>query len=100
MDDIKPQIKLSTYEIKNNIINTHIRPYFENMSLSDINATDVLKWQNEMLVSICGRKYLFRLMIGMNIQRQNYGEGHGQNIVTDTLMRKIRLIIEVMNVKV
>lgn len=50
MDDIKPQIKLSTYETKNNIINTHIRPYFENMSLSDINATDILKWQNEMLM--------------------------------------------------
>lgn len=49
MRDIKPQIKLSTYATKENIINTHIRPYFENRSLSSINSTDILQWQNELL---------------------------------------------------
>lgn len=49
MRDIKPQIKLSTYVTKENIINTHIRPYFENKSLSSINSTDILQWQNELL---------------------------------------------------
>lgn len=50
MGDIMPQLKLSTYETKRNIINTHIRPYFENMSLSGVSSTEVLKWQNELLM--------------------------------------------------
>lgn len=47
--DIKPQIKPSTMETKVNMIETHIRPYFQNMSLSGISRTDVLMWQNELL---------------------------------------------------
>lgn len=49
MSDIKPQLKLSTYVTKENIIETHIRPYFENKSLSEINSTDILQWQNSLL---------------------------------------------------
>lgn len=49
MADLKPQIKASTFATKENIINTHIRPYFENKSLSDVTSTDVLQWQNELL---------------------------------------------------
>lgn len=50
MSDIKPQIKASTYATKENIIGTHIRPYFENKSLSEITATDILQWQNSLLI--------------------------------------------------
>ena len=32
MSDIKPQIKASTYANKENVINTHIRPYFKKKS--------------------------------------------------------------------
>ena len=49
LKDKKPQIKYSTYLTKENIINTHIRPYFENKSLAEINSTDILQWQNELL---------------------------------------------------
>ncbi|MCQ2492070.1 MAG: site-specific integrase [Lachnospiraceae bacterium] len=49
MDDLKPQIKASTFATKENIINTHIRPYFENKSLSEVTSTDVLQWQNALL---------------------------------------------------
>ena len=49
MGDMKPQLKASTFATKENIIGTHIRPYFENKSLSDISATDILQWQNELL---------------------------------------------------
>lgn len=49
MKDIKPQIKASIFATKENIIDAHIRPYFENKSISEICATDVLQWQNEML---------------------------------------------------
>ena len=50
LTDIKPQIKLTTYVTKENIINTHILPYFENKSLSDITSVDILQWQNELLI--------------------------------------------------
>ena len=47
--DMKPQLKASTMANKEQIINTRIRPYFEKKSLSEISATDVLQWQNELL---------------------------------------------------
>lgn len=50
MDDMRPQLKLSTYTNKEHIINKHIRPYFENLSLSGITTTEVLKWQNNLLM--------------------------------------------------
>ena len=50
MGDIKPRIKPTTYATKENIINTHIRPYFENKSLSGISSVDILQWQNELLM--------------------------------------------------
>ena len=50
LSDIKPQIKLTTYSTKENIINTHIRPYFKNKSLSGITSVDILQWQNELLM--------------------------------------------------
>lgn len=49
MNDMKPQLKESTMAIKENIIQTHIRPYFANKSLSEITSTDILQWQNELL---------------------------------------------------
>lgn len=49
LEDLKPQIKLNTYHTKIHIINTHIRPYFADKSLSDISSTDILQWQNELL---------------------------------------------------
>ena len=49
MSDMRPQLKQSTMENKENVIETHIRPYFESKSLSDITPTDILQWQNELL---------------------------------------------------
>ena len=49
MSDMKPQLKRNTYLTKENIINSHIRGYFENRSLASITATDILQWQNELL---------------------------------------------------
>ena len=36
-------------EDKENVIETHIRKKKKNKSLSEINSTDVLQWQNELL---------------------------------------------------
>ncbi|MCR5339603.1 MAG: site-specific integrase [Lachnospiraceae bacterium] len=49
LGDLRPQIKQSTMASKENIIEKHIRPYFQNKNLSEINSTDILQWQNEML---------------------------------------------------
>lgn len=49
MGDVRPQLKQSTMANKENIIETHIRPYFANKSLSEISSTDVLQWQNSLL---------------------------------------------------
>lgn len=49
MGDLKPQLKASTMANKENIIDGHIRPYFEQKSLSEISSTDILQWQNELL---------------------------------------------------
>ena len=49
LEDLKPRIKYNTYLTKQNIINTKILPYFANKSLAEIDVTDVIKWQNELL---------------------------------------------------
>ncbi len=49
MSDMRPQLKQSTMANKENIIETHIRSYFENKSLSEITPTDILQWQNCLL---------------------------------------------------
>ena len=49
LSDIRPRLKQNTFLTKQHIIETKILPYFENKSLAEINANDVLKWQNELL---------------------------------------------------
>lgn len=49
IEDMKPQLKLNTMETKIQIIDSHIVPYFECKSLCDINSTDILQWQNDLL---------------------------------------------------
>ena len=48
--DMEPQLKKSTLANKVQIIDKHIRPYFKNLSLSEITSTHILQWQNELLV--------------------------------------------------
>ena len=57
-EDRKQNTKLSTFLTKKNVIETCIRPYFENFRLIDITPKEVMKWQNMMLnkVSKTGRK--------------------------------------------
>lgn len=50
LKDLKPQLKESTYVTKVYIVDHHIRPYFKNKTLSGICSTDILQWQNELLV--------------------------------------------------
>lgn len=59
-EDISPRIKQSTAARKESMINKHLLPYFKNKKLSEIKPSDVLKWQNALLMSInpkTGKKY-------------------------------------------
>ena len=49
--DVQPQLKESTYANKVHIIEKHIRPYFKNLSVSEITSTHILQWQNELLIN-------------------------------------------------
>ena len=48
--DMTPQLKKSTLASKTNIIEKHIRPFFNNLSLAEISYTHILQWQNEILM--------------------------------------------------
>ena len=55
-----PRLKESTRVMKENVIATHILPYFENHRINEISSTDIIKWQNELLTAInpnTGRTY-------------------------------------------
>lgn len=57
--DIKPRLKLSTWNNKREIFNTKILPYFKGKSLMDIKTTDIIRWQNHLMNSKNknGKKY-------------------------------------------
>lgn len=46
--DVKPKLKLNTWLTKESIIQKKILPYFRKRKLSEINARDIISWQNEM----------------------------------------------------
>ena len=48
-NDKKPRIKLNTWMTKQHIIDTKILPYFGKKKLSEIRASDILSWQNEIM---------------------------------------------------
>ena len=46
--DVKPKLKLNTWLTKESIIQKKILPYFRKRKLAEINARDIISWQNEM----------------------------------------------------
>lgn len=49
IEDMKPRLKYNTFLTKKHIIEKKLLPYFENRTLADIDATDIIQWQNELL---------------------------------------------------
>lgn len=47
--DMETRLRPGTVEMKKNIINLHIAPYFEKREIAEITNTDIRYWQNEML---------------------------------------------------
>jgi integrase len=48
-DDVQNRIKRNTWLTKEHIVRTKILPYFENKKMNEITASDVMKWQNELM---------------------------------------------------
>lgn len=47
--DVKPKLKENTWMTKEHVIRTKLIPYFGNKKMADINARDIVQWQNVML---------------------------------------------------
>lgn len=47
--DVKPKLKENTWLTKEHIIRTKLLPYFGKKKMADINARDIVQWQNVML---------------------------------------------------
>ena len=47
-EDVKPKLKEQTWDMKENVIQTKILPFFGKLKMSEITARDVVKWQNEV----------------------------------------------------
>lgn len=48
-EDIKKRLKENTWHTKEHIIRTKILPYFKGRKISDIQAKDIIAWQNEIM---------------------------------------------------
>ena len=49
-EDRMPHLKLNTWRTKEQIIETKILPFFDEMKLCDIMPADILKWQSQLLL--------------------------------------------------
>lgn len=48
-EDLKNRLKLSTWVMKNNVIDTKILPYFKDKKMCEIKPSDVIAWQKEIM---------------------------------------------------
>lgn len=48
-EDKKPRIKESTWETKQHIVEKKILPYFGKRKIAEIDAKDVISWQNKLI---------------------------------------------------
>lgn len=55
LNKMQPRIKVSTFEMKKNIIYKHITPYFKDKSVNDITPQDIMTWQTEIMNQIDDR---------------------------------------------
>lgn len=50
LTDLEPRIKHNTFLTKKHVIETKILPYFGKRKLDDIRTSDVIQWQNEIMM--------------------------------------------------
>ncbi len=64
-EDMKPKLRLNTWITKEYILNDKILPYFGKKKMNEIKASDIIKWQNTLMLMkdengrpLYSRKYL------------------------------------------
>ena len=67
-EDKKRRVKENTWESKSHIIRTKILPYFGDRKISEIEAKDVIAWQNEMLAYRDQAKHSYTDLINSFVQ--------------------------------
>lgn len=70
MEDIRPRIKESSYEMKEGVINNWVLPYFKDKPISAITASDIRKWQSVILSHKSKQEKGFSATYARNIDRQ------------------------------
>ena len=73
--DKKQRVKESTWESKSHVIRTKILPYFGNRKIAEIEAKDIIAWQNELMAyrdEMCIRDR------GRLLGHKDQGQGPGQ----------------------
>jgi len=58
LEYLKARVKPTSYKSKINIINKHIRPYFEHLPLNNITSTIISKWQTDILGKQFSNSYM------------------------------------------
>lgn len=48
-EDMQSRLKRNTWLTKEHIVRTKILPYFQDMKMNEITASDIMKWQNELI---------------------------------------------------
>lgn len=48
-EDMQSRLKRNTWLAKEHIVRTKILPYFQDQRMNEITASDVMKWQNELI---------------------------------------------------
>ena len=62
-NDKQMRIRESTWESKSHVIRTKILPYFGNRKIAEIEAKDIIAWQNELMAYRTRRESLIQRII-------------------------------------
>ena len=69
--DKKQRVKESTWESKSHVIRTKILPYFGNRKIAEIEAKDIIAWQNELMAYQDEKGFCFSAEL-KHIQKHDY----------------------------
>lgn len=89
LTDLEPRIKHNTFLTKKHVIETKILPYFGKRKLDDIRTSDVIQWQNEIMMLKKDNGELFSPTYLKTIHNQlsailNHAEADKWMMISDT----------------
>ena len=92
--DRKPRLKASTWETKDHMIRTKLLPYFGHRKIAEIDAKEVIAWQNQLMAYRDKDGNLFRISQTEEKLRKDKIHGAGPATSTHyTVGREVRAAI-------